>query len=70
MLDKDVRKSYNVLYKQEGVIMSDKEKSVALRLADVFPKIDEKKQNYILGYVECLAALREEQADVQLQSAT
>lgn len=46
--------------------MSDKEKSVALRLADVFPKLDEKRQNYILGYAECLAALREEQTDNQL----
>lgn len=50
--------------------MKEKEKSIALRLADAFPKLDEKRQNYILGYVECLAALREEQADNQLQSAT
>lgn len=47
--------------------MSEREKSIMLRLANEFPKLDEKKQNYILGYVECLATLRDEQQSKQLQ---
>lgn len=47
--------------------MSEKEKSIMTKIADEFPKLDEKKQNYILGYVECLAALRDEQRDKELR---
>lgn len=49
--------------------MSDKEKSIILKLADVFPKLDEKNQNYILGYAEGMADLRDEMNKKQLQEA-
>lgn len=43
--------------------MREIEKDIVLRMANEFPKLSENKQNYILGYVECLASLSEEKKD-------
>lgn len=39
--------------------MSEKEKSILTKLARTIPKLDEKKQNYILGVAEGMAMVRE-----------
>lgn len=46
--------------------MSEKEKNILLRLAEVVPKLDKDKQNYILGYAEGMADMKK-QEDKQLQ---
>lgn len=40
--------------------MSEKEKSILTKLARTIPKLDEKKQNYILGVAEGMAMVRED----------
>lgn len=43
--------------------MRVKENDIILRLSEKFSNLPESKQNYILGYVECLASLSEEKKD-------
>lgn len=39
--------------------MSEKEKSIIIKLSDTLPKLDREKQNYILGVVEGMAFFKE-----------
>ena len=49
--------------------MSDKEKSSIQRLSDSILKLDNEKQNYILGVAEGMALAKDTQEDKQLQEA-
>jgi hypothetical protein len=40
--------------------MSEREKKILAQLASAIPKLDENKQNYILGVAEGMAMVREE----------
>ena len=40
--------------------MSEKEKSIILKLSEKVPTLDKEKQNYVLGIVEGMAMMREE----------
>lgn len=41
--------------------MSEKEKDMMKRFSDAIPKLDEKKQNYILGVAEGMSFARQEE---------
>lgn len=49
--------------------MDEKEKNIASKVADRFPKLDEKWQNYIFGIIDGLEMARDSQRDKQLQEA-
>lgn len=46
--------------------MSEKEKSILTRISEKFPKLNEKDQNYILGYIECLVTLKDKNMEKKI----
>jgi len=49
--------------------MSEKEKSIIIKLSETVPKLDKEKQNYILGVAEGMAIAKDGQREKQLQEA-
>lgn len=49
--------------------MSERERDIITELAAIFPKLDEKKQSYILGYAEGMAEMKDDMNKSQLQEA-
>lgn len=48
--------------------MSEKGKSIIIKLSKEVPKLDKEKQNYVLGIVEGMAIMREEESDSGIKS--
>ena len=49
--------------------MSEEEKNIFKRLSDTVPKLDNEKQQYILGVAEGMAIAKDSQKDKQMQEA-
>lgn len=49
--------------------MNDREKEIAKKISAILPKLDEKKQNYILGVTEGMVLARNETESKQPEMA-
>lgn len=53
--------------KEVHIYMSEKEKDILGRIFDSITKLDNEKQNYIVGMVEGMAIVRDSQREKKLQ---